>query len=176
MVSRFLFDGLVFDAAYFRQKMAESRRQRRDLRERVRQMLAGSRSGPVSPAAAELDAVPGLLEALNGLTTDLPETFTITGRGGFDLKRYQGHVQAHVQPIGIGFDEIPPLSKDLRIDRIWRFIAIIFLAQAGAVNLRQDGPTIWVTHHETDGKRQDISGEPESADGIEGSVRGIQAG
>jgi hypothetical protein len=35
-----LFDGLVFDTDYFRQKMVESRQRKREQRERVRQMLA----------------------------------------------------------------------------------------------------------------------------------------
>ncbi|HOW74167.1 MAG TPA: hypothetical protein PKY77_26485 [Phycisphaerae bacterium] len=39
VTSRFLFDGLVFDAEYFRQKMAESRERKRELRKRVRLML-----------------------------------------------------------------------------------------------------------------------------------------
>ncbi len=50
IVSRFLFDGLVFDAAYFREKMAEHRKHRQAQRERVRQMLAACRS-----SAAEVD-------------------------------------------------------------------------------------------------------------------------
>ena len=45
VTSRFLFDGLVFDREYFRHKMLESRQRRKELRERVRQMLAESRSG-----------------------------------------------------------------------------------------------------------------------------------
>ena len=40
--SRFLFDGLAFDTEYFRQKMAESRQRKHQLRERVRNMLAAS--------------------------------------------------------------------------------------------------------------------------------------
>jgi len=44
VASRFLFDGLAFDAEYFRQKMTESRQRKRELRERVREMLAESRS------------------------------------------------------------------------------------------------------------------------------------
>lgn len=48
IASRFVFDGLVFDANYFGQRMAEHRRRRREQRERVRQMLAemGGRTYP----------------------------------------------------------------------------------------------------------------------------------
>ncbi|HOW71361.1 MAG TPA: hypothetical protein PKY77_12225 [Phycisphaerae bacterium] len=67
VVSRFLFDGLVFDAEYFRQKMAESRERKRELRERVRQMLAQGRSPAIQPEPIDLAAMPSLLEALDGL-------------------------------------------------------------------------------------------------------------
>ena len=49
----------------------------------------------------------------------------------FDLSRYQAHVQAHIRPIPVSLEQIPPLSENRRLDRIWRFIAIIFLAHAG---------------------------------------------
>jgi uncharacterized Zn finger protein (UPF0148 family) len=68
IVSRFLFDGLTFDAAYFRQKMTESRERRRAQRERVRQTLAESRSASLRPPTAELAAVSDLFAALNELT------------------------------------------------------------------------------------------------------------
>jgi len=42
--SKFLFDGLVFEAEYFRQKVAESRERMKEQRERVWQMLEESRS------------------------------------------------------------------------------------------------------------------------------------
>ena len=63
--SRFMFDGLVFDADYFRQKMAESRHRRYEQRERVRQMLAESRSADLPLGIADLGSVPGLVDALN---------------------------------------------------------------------------------------------------------------
>ena len=66
--SRFFFDGVVFDADYFREKMAESRQRKQEQRERVRQMLAESRSGDLPLEQADLSGVPGLLEALDALT------------------------------------------------------------------------------------------------------------
>ena len=45
MPSRFLFDGLVFDVTYFRQKMAESRQCKKEQQEHIRQMMAECRSG-----------------------------------------------------------------------------------------------------------------------------------
>ena len=176
VASKFLFDGLVFDLEYFRQKMAESRQRKTELRERVQQMLAESRSGAVQTGPVDLAAVPGLIEALNGLSAGIPPDFVITARNGFDLNRYQSHVAAHIQPFEVGFDEIPPLSENLRIDRVWRFIAIIFLAHAGVVDIRQDGLTIWVSRHETDTEGQGVPGNLADLDEFAGSVRGIESG
>jgi len=150
VVSRFLFTGLVFDADYFQQKMAEHRERKRKQRERVCQMLAESRSENLSPPAADLDMVPGLADALNELTTGLELPLPRPRRNGFDLKRYQAHIQAHIQPFAISLDEIPPLSENTRIDRIGRFIAIIFLAHASRIRVWQEGLTIMVIQRETD--------------------------
>ena len=59
-------------------------------------------------------------------------------RDPFDLTRYQAHVQAHIRPIA-NLEQIPPLSEDRRKDRVWRFIAIIFLAHAGLIDIWQNG-------------------------------------
>lgn len=117
--SRFLFDGLVFDTEYFRQKMAESRQRKKQQRERVRQMLAESRSGALPLEQADLGTVPGLLEALNALTAGFDEGFIMESRDEFDLERYETHIQVHIQDFPLSFEEIPPFSKEsIRKDRI----------------------------------------------------------
>ncbi|MBP7936457.1 MAG: hypothetical protein KA354_17600 [Phycisphaerae bacterium] len=118
MASQFLFDGLVFDAEYFRQKMAESRERKRELRERVRQMLAQNRSPAIQPEAVDLAAMPDLLEALDGLVQAETGGFDAPLPPAFSLNRYQGHVQAHIRSFPMGFDQIPPLSENTRLDRI----------------------------------------------------------
>ena len=175
IASRFLFDGLVFDKQYFRQKMAKSRQQRKQQRERVRKMLAESRSGNLQLPVADLSAVPGLEEALNGLTTDLAELVPWVPQEGFDLKRYQSHIQAHIRDFPISLDEIPALGKDTRKDRIWRFIAVIFLAHMGFINIWQDGQAIMVIKNGSDTERFGIHEDTESVDGLEGSLGGVEA-
>jgi hypothetical protein len=116
--SKFLFDGLVFEAEYFRQKVAESRQRRKEQRERVRQMLAESRSTDLSLEAVDLTAVPGLLDALNSLTSDIDPSFAVESCDEFDLNRYEKHIQAHIQDFPINLSEIPPLSENLKKDLI----------------------------------------------------------
>jgi hypothetical protein len=168
--SRFLFDGLVFNAEYFRQKMAESRKHRRELRERVRQMLAESRSAVLETPAIELDGHLDLLQALNALIGGQAEPTIFQPASPFDLKRYQRHVMAHIRPIAVNLEQIPPLSENRRRERVWRFIAIIFLAHAGLIDIWQNGQDIMVKQSEVDPERPGVPGDLEEADGIEGSV------
>jgi len=170
IASRFVFDGLVFDADYFRQKIAEHRERKRERRERVRQMLAGSRSGAVVPGPLDFAAVPGLMDAINSLTTGNDVVLGWQPRNDFDLRRYEAHIQACLGTDEITFDEIPSLIEDRRLDRIWRFIAIIFLAHAGLVQVWQERDTIMVMKSEIDREGCELSGELEEADGVEGSL------
>jgi hypothetical protein len=168
--SRFLFDGLVFDADYFRTKMAESRQRKQQQRERVRQMLAQSRSGDLALEHADLSSVPGLLEALNALTAGLDDDVAAEWRGQFDLRLYESYVRSHLRDHPVNLAGMPPLHENLRKDLIWRFIAVIFLAHVGEVEIWQDGQEIMVMKHEANREGQDVPGEPEAFDGVEGLV------
>jgi hypothetical protein len=170
IASRFLFDGLVFDAEYFRQKVAESRERKKELRERVRQMLAGSRSNAIQLEALELGNAKDLFQALDGLTLEAFAAALPPSRSGFDLRRYETHIQAHLGPIPLSLEQIPPLSEDTRLDRVWRFITLIFLAHAGIVQIWQQGDMIMVMQREANGEGQSIPGDLEEADGVEGSL------
>lgn len=168
IISAFLFDGLVFDADYFRSRMAEHREREADRRERVRVMLAGSRSPTLDPVEIDDAALRDLVASLNTLTKPSATLFPIAPREEFDLNRYEAHVKACLGAIETPFERIPPLSDDALLDRVWRFIAIVFLAHAGAIRLRQNGSTIWVMPNEVDRERQGVSGNPARADRIEG--------
>lgn len=173
--SKFLFDGLIFNADYFRQKVAESREKKKKQRERVRQMLAESRSSDLSLEGIQLEAVPGLVEALNSLTRGIDEAVKIELRDAFDLDRYETHVRNHLPDFPLNLGQIPPLIENGRKDLIWRFIAVIFLAHAGIVDIWQDGQDIMVMNHEVNRKGQDVLGELEETDGIERPAGGIEA-
>jgi len=175
VASRFLFDGLAFDAEYFRQKMTESRQRKRELRERVRKMLAESRSPHLVAMPADLAAIPGLMDALNGLVVGTDEAARWQPVASSDLKRYQSHVEAHIRDFPIGLDDIPSLTEDARRDLIWRFVAVIFMAHAGLVDVWQEGSTILVMKHEADREGQDVPGDLEAVDGIEGPLGRVEA-
>lgn len=171
IVSRFLFDGLVFDAEYFRQKMAEHRQRRVQEREARREMAVASRSGDLPPSGPiDLDSVTGLLEALNGLTGTQLAHIQLPERQAFNLRRYQEHILAHLGAGSAMLDEIPPLEANGRLDRIWQFVAAVFLAHLHQVSLRQQGERIWVMPYEDDGEGQSVSGVTEEVDGVKGPV------
>jgi len=175
ITSKFLFDGTVFNPDYFRQKMSESRQRKRQQRERVRQMLAESRSADLQLPQVDLDSMPGLVDALNGLTAGLDTTFVTESRNEFDLRRYERHIQAHIQDFPVSLSDIPPVSEDARKDLIWRFIAVIFLAHTGVVDIWQDEQDIMVIKHEADTEGCGVPGEFEQTDRFERSPGGIEA-
>ena len=173
--SRFSFDGYIFNAAYFRQKVAESRQRKRELRQRVKEMLANSRSGQLSLDPVDPSAVPGLWEALNSLSADLQETAQVGSHKEFDLGLFENHLKTHMANTPLSLAKIPALIEDRRKDLVWRFVAAIFLAHAGVIDIWQEGPDVMVIKHETNRKRSDVFGESKDAHGIEGSAGGIEA-
>ncbi len=173
--SKFLFDGLIFNAEYFRQKVTESRQRKKEQRERVREMLAESKSADLPLGTVDLAEAPGLVDALNGLTAGLDMAFAIESHNKFDLTQYENHIRTHVRDVPLKLVEIPLLSDDKRRDLIWRFIAVIFLAHTAVVDIWQEGQDIMVIKHEVNRKGQDILGELEETDGIERPAGGIEA-
>jgi hypothetical protein len=138
-------------------------------------MLAETRSADLPLGAVDLASVPGLLDAINSLTEGLDISIEKESRDEFDLKRYEKHIQAHIRDFPISLVDIPPLSENLRKDLIWRFIAVIFLAHAGIVDVWQEGRGIMVMKHEANPEGQDVLGELEEFDGVEGSVGRVEA-
>ena len=167
ITSRFVFETLPFQREYFKQKMAESRQRKREQLQQVREMLAKSRSDALAFGEVDLNSVPGLLMALNGLTQGIDEKVLLELKGKFDLGRYERHIKAHIQDFEIDLRQIPAIIENARKDLIWRFIAAIFLEHEREVQIRQDGQTIWVMRY-VDRQRPDFSGKTEEINGIEG--------
>ena len=165
--SRFLFETLSFERDYFKAKMAQSRQRKKEQLQQVREMLAQSRSQALTLGAVDLDSVPGLLAALNGLTGGIDEKVLIEQKGKFDLSRYQTHIKAHLQDFPIDLRGIPALIDNARKDLIWRFIAAIFLEHEKAVHIQQEGQKLWVSYY-VNRQGQDFSGEIEDINRVEG--------
>lgn len=165
--SRFIFDGLIFDPEYFRDKMAQSRQRQNQKREELRQLLAESRSMPANLPGIDLRMIPGLKEAIDALSHNQSATGDYGGLKDnelrFDLQRYQDHLKAHIGPFPIDFEFLPTLIDDVRLDRIWRFVALLFMDQARIVNLWQEDNDIMVIKYDLNNERHSVSGEAEAA-------------
>jgi hypothetical protein len=146
--------------------MTESRQRKKDQKQRVQQMLAKCRSEPLALKAPDLNSVPGLVEALSGLTAGLDASVALELKDKFDLGCYQEHIKSHLETEPMDLRQIPPLAEDLRLDLIWRFIAAIFLDHAGLVEIYQQDDTIWVMKYDYH-KGQGISDEVEEIEGFE---------
>lgn len=143
--SRFIFDGRVFDAEYFRLAVARSRQKKKEQHERMREAAIDNRSRAFELPEADIESVAGLTDALDSLVEVPAEEIRLARpMARFDLHRYESHIQAHIGPLETSFDEIPALEEDARKDRIWRFVATIFLDHAGLIRIWQEGRNIWV--------------------------------
>ena len=161
--SSFCFDAKVFDKAYFREMMRESRQQKREKREAVRKMLRECRSPEYSPVTPmHLSSLPGLTEQLD-VFVDAPLPRELMAkfiqRPEFDMPRYRQHILELVHGCTVHFEGVMPLISDHRLDRIFRFITLIFLQHEGLVVLTQTGGDIRIDENETHGERQSISGQ-----------------
>jgi hypothetical protein len=153
--SKFLFDERIFDSNYFRQMMSISRENKRRRRDEIRRLLANSRSETLQfDEELSLSEIPGLEQALDdfiGDPTDFPDSFSDERRDGFLMDTYHEHILSIVDESTILFDSIPPLAEDLRLDRVRRFITLIYMEQDGEVDLIQHDESILVEKHEAYG-------------------------
>ncbi len=158
----------MYDRAYFRQKMAESRKHQQKQHRREGESRAiraiDATSVEWAPPAIALDTVPGLSDVLDSLTNDAQQGMhawlnMAQNLHGFDLGHYESHIEAHMQPFETCFEDIPVLLADRpRLDRIWRFIAVIFLAHNGRLSIYQENNEIWVrSHNEINRERPRVS-------------------
>jgi hypothetical protein len=138
--SLFCFDARVFDADYFREMMRESRARKDAKVEEMRKLLAESRSAPHPP----YDEYNGDLAAF---TADLDQYVSVpvaleqhaaVNRPAFDMPLYRQHIQELVRDCIVDFDGISAVVQDGRLDRVFRFITVVFMEQDGLLEILQD--------------------------------------
>ena len=143
--SIFLFDGVIFDSEYFRDKMRLSREQRRREQAETRAVLRAERSGTLS-IFDEVD-----LNALPGLVTDLDDLIGVSTTDqniqewerNLSIEDYRRHI-FNLLDAEIVFSSISPLFPEERRDKVYRFISLIFMEQDREVSLSQYGEDILV--------------------------------
>jgi hypothetical protein len=152
--SRFNFDPARLDRAYFRRMMGKSRERRGRRRAALIARLQQSRSGRHVPGQMpRLEDVPDLatdLDRMAGLPLTAAWAWQDPSRPRFDLGRYRAHVLNALQGTEMMFDHIPPLIDDGRLDRVFRFVAVVYLQHDGQVDLVQYREALVVGIHEPD--------------------------
>lgn len=146
--SRFIFDERVFDKAYFREMMRESRDRKKKKREEIRQLLAESRSDSLSlTEKPDLDSIPGLIEDLNEFiqnAADKSNQYSFKVDQPFDMDKYREHILSMLGWDSMLFSNIDPIVEDDRKDRAWRFITLIFMEHEHKVEIKQHGDDLSV--------------------------------
>ena len=166
VASRFLFDERVFDAVYFREMMRESREQARKRREEVRLFLACSRSAELCLLEKPVLS-PGLVQDLDAFIGNQglsPYEVFSEVKGSFSMEKYREHILCTLGGGSALFSEIEALEEDYRLDRVWRFITLVFMRHEGEVELSQYGDQLVVrVCHEAHGERQGLPGAAQVA-------------
>jgi hypothetical protein len=128
--------------------MRESRERKNKKREEIRQLLAGSRSEALPLLETpDFGAIPGLIDDLNEFvqtTTYEPDPFFFHADNLFDIDKYRKHILSVVAWDNMLFSEIEPLIDDIRDDKIYRFITLVFMDHDLEIELNQLGDDLSV--------------------------------
>lgn len=143
--SNFLFDEVIFDSEYFREKMRLSREQRRREQAETRAILQVEWSSTLSFFdEVDLNAVPGLLTDLDDLIGARNNDERLQEwEKSLTLDDYRLHIVNLLQT-EVFFSSIVPLISEERRDKVYRFISLIFMEQDREVRLSQYGEDILV--------------------------------
>jgi len=118
----------------------------------MQRLLAASRSLDIAitefPTNADLDSFSQALDAFVGHEQML-DVDAFLGRDCFQMEVYRSMVLASLHGRTVRFDTLPPVCPDKRLDRIRRFIALLFMEQAHEVWLEQREREILVMPYET---------------------------
>ena len=146
--SKFLFDERIIDKSYFREMMKESRDRAKKRQEEIKRFMIQPRSRTFELMDEPiLENVPGLVEALDNFVHAQNGSYydhLWKSRSSFQMSEYKKHILGF---LGWGkklFSSIMPLHENHRLDRIWRFVALIFMQQEGEVKLTQYENDLWV--------------------------------
>jgi hypothetical protein len=141
--SRFLFDERIFDAAYFREMMQESRARAMQRKEEVGRLLAESRSDSLHLTEdPDLGSIPGLIQDLDDFIQENPPEIgqrCFSGKSDFAISDYREHILSALSWDSMLFSDISPLIQNLRADKAWRFITVVFMDHEREIELVQHG-------------------------------------
>jgi len=146
--SHYIFEERVFDKEYFREMMQEHRRRVRQEREEMKKFLAESRSGTLflreEPRLESLDGFVQDLEAFIQSQPHVPLDSGFEPKSIFNMDRYRSHILSCLPNQGVRFSDIAQVDENIRRDKAWRFITLVFMQNDRVIDLIQEGDNIWV--------------------------------
>lgn len=145
--SRFAFDERGFDREYFREAMRKYREQARRRREQAARILAESRSADLFlDELFSLESLPGLVDDLNSFIDQAENhEFEAESAQPFSMARYRDHILSLLSWNSLLFSEITPVIEDLRKDRAYRFVTLVYMDHDRELGIFQDGDDILVS-------------------------------
>lgn len=151
--SKFCFEEKTFNNEYFAEMMKRSREKKHIKIQNFQKFVLNSRSDIYSlNEEIELEDIEGLTDTLNSfIESPVPvELIKYYLRSKeFDMKKYRDHIIASFSGYEMFFDKIPALIEDIRKDKIFRFITLIFMAHNNEVVLTQYNDRILVEKSES---------------------------
>ena len=121
--------------------------------------LAGSRSAELC-LLNEPVLNPSFVQDLDDFvgTQGLNPSEVLSGdKAGFSMQKYRKHILCALGSGSGLFSEIEALIEDCRLDRVWRFVTLVFMRHEREVELSQYGDQLVVrVCHEAHGERQGL--------------------
>lgn len=142
--SIFLFDEVIFDPEYFKERMQAFRENERKRKQEAREILKMAKSGSLCLTdKVDLDSLPGFMQDLNQFIGIESQAELALLNQTLSLEEYRKHLLDQLDTERL-FNSFTSLSSEERKDRIYRFITLIFMEQEREVNLFQYGNDILV--------------------------------
>ena len=146
--SHFLFDERLFDKEYFRDMLREHRRRAKEAREEMKRLLANSRSGTLLlTEEPHLESLDGFVQDLNAFIESRdhdPGDPGFEAKSAFSMDRYRSHILSCLAAETVLFSDIVQVDENIRRDKAWRFITLVFMRNDREIDLIQEGDDIWV--------------------------------
>jgi len=148
VASRFIFNERIFDKEYFKEMMQSCRERKKQKLEKMKKLLAGSRSDPLELIdPPELNELPGLSEDLNAFLASETESgheLEINISDSFKMEFYRKHILSQLNWDPVGFSKISPLTDNRNKDRARRFVTLIFMQNENEVKIEQQNTDLLI--------------------------------
>jgi hypothetical protein len=109
----------------------------------MKRLLAESRSDILTfTESPDIETIPGLIEDLDKFVQNMQNESSqdyLYSHEQFDMDKYRDHILSALSWDNMLFSEIEPIYPDIRDDKVYRFITLVFMDHEHEVELNQSG-------------------------------------